>query len=161
MSLLWLVKKLLQQSRWGVIRTLSGASLIAQTVKNLIAMQETWVQSWVRKISWRKEWLPIPVLEKPQGQRSLAGYSPWGHRVGHKWVTNISTFRAVAVKRHITNTWWNLVTNLTSPIWLDHYLGNNSESKPAQLLAKVVPVSFLFYLPGSWNIACIEYFQFI
>ena len=22
-------------------------------------------------------------LENPHGQRSLAGYSPWGHRVGH------------------------------------------------------------------------------
>ena len=26
---------------------------------------------------------------KIYGQRSLAGYSPWGHRAGHDWVTNI------------------------------------------------------------------------
>ena len=25
--------------------------------------------------------------EKSHGQRSLAGYSPWGHRVGHNLVT--------------------------------------------------------------------------
>ena len=25
------------------------------------------------------------------GQRSLAGYSPWGHRVGHDWATNTTT----------------------------------------------------------------------
>ena len=25
------------------------------------------------------------------GQRSLASYSPWGHRVGHDWVTNTHT----------------------------------------------------------------------
>ena len=32
---------------------------------------------WVRKIPWRREWLPTPVFlpEKFQGQRSLAGYS--------------------------------------------------------------------------------------
>ena len=36
--------------------------------------------SWVRKIPWRREWPPTPVLlpEKFHGQRSLAGYRPWG-----------------------------------------------------------------------------------
>ena len=37
---------------------------------------------WVGKIPCRKEWLTIPV-ELPrefQGQRSLEGYSPWGHK---------------------------------------------------------------------------------
>ena len=38
------------------------ASLIAQLVKNLPAMQETpWV-SWVRKIHWRRDRLPTPVF---------------------------------------------------------------------------------------------------
>ena len=30
-------------------------------------------------------------LENPDGQRSLVGYSPWGHRVGYDWVTKYST----------------------------------------------------------------------
>ena len=36
----------------------------------------------IRKIPWRRKWLPTPVylLGKCRGQRSLAGYSPWGHR---------------------------------------------------------------------------------
>ena len=36
---------------------------------------------WVRKIPWRREWLPTPVFLPGglHGQRSLAGYSPWGH----------------------------------------------------------------------------------
>ena len=38
-----------------------AASLIAQLVKNLPAMQETWVRSWVGKILWRREQLPTPV----------------------------------------------------------------------------------------------------
>ena len=50
-------------------------------IKNLPAMQETQVQSWVGKSPWRKEWLPTPVFFLPRkfhGQRSLVGYSPWG-----------------------------------------------------------------------------------
>ena len=36
---------------------------------------------WVRKIPWRRKWQPTPVFlpGKSHGQRSLAGYSPWGH----------------------------------------------------------------------------------
>ena len=32
--------------------------------------------------SWRREWEPTPVSlpGEFQGQRSLAGYSPWGHK---------------------------------------------------------------------------------
>jgi len=35
---------------------------------------------WVGKIPWKREWLLTPVFlsEKSHGQRSLAGYSPWG-----------------------------------------------------------------------------------
>ena len=31
---------------------------------------------------WRREWKPTPVLLSGgfHGQRSLAGYSPWGHK---------------------------------------------------------------------------------
>ena len=37
---------------------------------------------WVRKIPWRREWLPTPVIlpGESHGQRSLGGYSPWGHK---------------------------------------------------------------------------------
>ena len=35
-----------------------------------------------RKIPWRRKWQPTPVFlpEKPHGQRSLLGYSPWGYK---------------------------------------------------------------------------------
>ena len=34
------------------------------------------------KTPWRRKWQPTPVflLGKLRGQRSLAGYSPWGHK---------------------------------------------------------------------------------
>ena len=37
---------------------------------------------WVRKISWSRKWQLIPVFlpGKFHGQRSLAGYNPWGHK---------------------------------------------------------------------------------
>ena len=37
---------------------------------------------WVGKIHWRRNWQPTPVFlpGKFHGQRSLAGYSPWGHK---------------------------------------------------------------------------------
>ena len=38
------------------------ASLVAQLVKNLPAMQETPVDSWVGKIRWRRDRLPTPVF---------------------------------------------------------------------------------------------------
>ena len=40
---------------------------------------------WVEKI-WKRKWQPTPVFLPGEchGQRSLAGYSPWGRkRVGH------------------------------------------------------------------------------
>ena len=38
--------------------------------------------SWVGKIPWRRKWKPTPEFlpGKSHGQRSLAGYSPWGHK---------------------------------------------------------------------------------
>ena len=37
---------------------------------------------WVRKIPWRRQWQPTPVFlpGKSHRQRSLEGYSPWGHK---------------------------------------------------------------------------------
>ena len=42
------------------------------------------------KIPWTREWLPSAVLlpRKSHGQRSLAGYSLWGHK---KWATKTAT----------------------------------------------------------------------
>ena len=38
--------------------------------------------SWVGKIPRRRKWQPTPALlpGKSHGQRSLIGYSPWGHK---------------------------------------------------------------------------------
>ena len=62
----------------GLSISFTGSSLVAQSVKNLPVVQET----WVRKIPCRRKWQPTPVflLGESHGQRSLAGYSPWGRK---------------------------------------------------------------------------------
>ena len=46
------------------------------------ALQYSWASLVVGKIPWRKAWQPTPgyLPGEPHGQRSLVGYSPWGHR---------------------------------------------------------------------------------
>ena len=63
---------------WTICYTYVGASLVLPAVKNLHAMQETWVWEGAGKIPWRREWQPTPLFlpEKCYGQRSLADCSP-------------------------------------------------------------------------------------
>ena len=37
-------------------------------------------ETWARSLAWSRAWQPTPVFlpGAPHGQRSLAGYSPWG-----------------------------------------------------------------------------------
>ena len=46
---------------------------------------------WVRKIPWGRKWQPTPVFLPGEfhGQRSLAGYGPWGHKESDttEWLT--------------------------------------------------------------------------
>ena len=63
----------------------SWASLVAQLVKNLPAMQETWVQSlgWEDPLEKGMTTHSSIIAWGIHGQRSLECYSPWDHRVGH------------------------------------------------------------------------------
>ena len=51
-------------------------------VKNLPAMQETWVQSldWEDPLEKGMATPPVFLPGEFHGQRSLAGYSPWDHK---------------------------------------------------------------------------------
>ena len=60
-----------------------GASLVTQTVKNLPAMQETWVQSLGQEDPPEKRMAisaPVFLPGEFHGQRSLVGYSQQGHK---------------------------------------------------------------------------------
>ena len=64
----------------------SAASQVALAVKNLPAnvrdAKRLRFDPWLGKIPWGRKWQPTPVFlpGKFHRQRSLAGYSPWGHR---------------------------------------------------------------------------------
>ena len=68
--------------RFSVIILGLTASLVAQTVKRLPTMRETWVQSLGREDPLEKEMAihSRTIAWKIHGQRSLVGYSPWGHK---------------------------------------------------------------------------------
>ena len=51
-------------------------------VKNPPAMRRPGFDPWVGKISWRRAWQPTPVFvtRESHEQKSLQGYTPWGHK---------------------------------------------------------------------------------
>ena len=74
------------EASWNVVSSVLQGELSGQVSrallgysedKDLPAMQET-RDPWVRKIPWRREWLPTPVFlpGESHGQRSLEGHSP-------------------------------------------------------------------------------------
>ena len=95
---------------------------VGSVVKNPPAVQETWVQFLVRKIRGRRAWQLIPVFlsGKSQGQRSLVGYGPWGHkeskcnwsnwacRQHHGWNRQKSVNKYVAKSRTRLSNWTEL-----------------------------------------------------
>ena len=66
-----------------MLSALFCASLVAQVVKNLPAVQETEVQSLGQEDPLKKEWQPTGVFLPGEShrQRSLAGYSTWDHKI--------------------------------------------------------------------------------
>ena len=59
--------------------TYEAMSQVVLGVKNLPANAE---MRWVWNIPWRSKWQPTPVFLPGEfhGQKSMAGYSPWGRR---------------------------------------------------------------------------------
>ena len=57
-------------------------TMVAQTVKNLPEMRETWVQSlgWEDPLEKRMATHSSILAWEIRGQRNSAGYSPWGHK---------------------------------------------------------------------------------
>ena len=100
------------------------ASLVAQTVKRLPTMRET----WVRKIPWRRKWQPTPVLlpGKFHGQRNLVNYSPRGRKESG------TTERCHFTSLHFTSLQANILSLAKGPVVKDKkYSSSNSNSSPA------------------------------
>ena len=71
-----LVEHLFKEAVLGFPRWLSGKESTCQC--RILRFDP-----WFGKIPWRKKWQLTPVFlsGKSHGQRSLAGYSPWGRKV--------------------------------------------------------------------------------
>ena len=72
-------------------------------VKNLLAMQETWVQSLGWEDSLEKRWVLTPVFLPGEfyGERSLVGYSPWGCKesdMTERLTLSLSVIREMKIK---------------------------------------------------------------
>ena len=98
---------------------------VAQMVKNCLQCRRPVFDSWVRKVLWRREQQPTPVFlpGESQGQRNLAGYSPWGRkeldrteRDQHSETTTTSTiFHSISCQ---TRVCYLSYTQLKSPcLW--------------------------------------------
>ena len=59
--------------------------------------------SWIRKIPWRRKWLPTSVFlpEEFHGQKNMVGHSPWGCRDEQDWATDTFTFHFIWVSTFI------------------------------------------------------------
>ena len=101
----------------------SWSFLVAQMVKNLPAMWETWVQSLGDTGSFsglgrspgggHGNPLQYSCLENPHGQRSLVGYSPRGHKESDmtEWLSTAQQ------KVRICNGWRKLLSLMASISW--------------------------------------------
>ena len=68
---------------WMDLRSFFWASQVVLVVKNPPGdVMRCGFYPWVGNIPWRKARQPTPVFlpGESDGQRRLAGYSPWGHK---------------------------------------------------------------------------------
>ena len=94
----------------GYLLQYSWASLVAQLVKNLPAMQGTWV--------WSLGWKDCLKKGKTTHPSILAWRIPWGHRVEHKWA--IFTLRMLSSTQPFhTGIWVPVIYQSRSQGWLE------------------------------------------
>ena len=95
-------------------RSIIGVPQVAHTVKNCLQWGRSRFDPWIGKIPCRREWPPALVFlpGKSHGQKKLAGYSPWGCRVGYYWATNNFTCLLAQMVKNLLamqETWvWSL-----------------------------------------------------
>ena len=93
------------------------AFILAQMLKNLPAVQDIWVWSlgWEDPLEEGLAPLRYSCLENPHGQRSLVGYSPWGHKQSYmtEQLTQLFVSSQIAV---------NIVSKPLLKVFLPHQL---------------------------------------
>ena len=86
----------------------SWASLVAQMVKNLLAIRETWILSLDWEDPWKRAWLPTPVFlpgESPWTEEP-GDNSPWGRKESDR-IEQLNT-KCITKHRRSQNPWASL-----------------------------------------------------
>ena len=101
-------------------------------------MQEMWVLSWVKKISWSKKWQLTPVVlpGKFHGQRSLSDYSPQG-------LQESDTTEQLSTHTQIESESCSVVSDSWRPCGLYSQCdssGQNTEVGSLSLLQRIFPI---------------------
>ena len=80
-----------------IVQIIIAPILFSGSDRNLLQCRRPRFNPWVRKIPWRREWLPTPIFLPGESyrRRSLVGYSPWGHKESEttkQLILSLSTF---------------------------------------------------------------------
>ena len=90
---------------WAIYR----ASLVTQQAMQEMQWRKCKFDPWVGKMPWRRKWQPTPVFLPGEfhGQRSVAGYNPWGHkRVRCELATKQQQQKLLTIGSHICLVQW-------------------------------------------------------
>ena len=126
---------------------------MAEMVKNLSAVWETWVWSLGQADPLEKGMQPTPVFlpGESHGQRSLAGYSPWDHKEldTTEWLTH--------TQARLSSSWLSYVfhpfkADLMSETFLVSFLYINKYSTGSIILQKIGNLMSASFIWG--NISC-------
>ena len=98
---------------------------------------------WVGRVPWSRIWQPITVFlpRKFHGQRSLASYSPWGHK-------------ELDTSERLSNEHCVLLTPLLLKPHIWENLGMKSKLSPKQERRSIILGDLLFYFIKN-EISCI------
>ena len=130
-----------------------------------------WFDPWVVKILLRKAWQPTPVFlpGESHGPRSLAAYSPWGHKVldmteatentckgkkREKWVFySFPFFRTKEIKKTVSSlnipSFFTLTAHNSECLWLFAFQPPNSAGATSNIfsLDSMLNTSAIWWLP--------------
>ena len=106
-----------------------------------------WFDPWVTKILWRRTWQSTPVFlpGESHGQRSLAGYSPWGCKKTDT-TEQLFTFLLPVASSAALTTLYSLLKNTSRLPPTPHLQGGRFDTySPIFSLGCLMSKPFLYY----------------
>ena len=131
-------------------------SLVAQTVKRLSAMRETWVWSlgWKDRLEKEKAIHSSTILPgKSHGQRSLVSYSPWGRKESNTTERLHLLYTTLCLSVHsLMDTWVCAAMNMGVKISVGDPAFSSSGYIPTSGIAVSCSTLFLiFWGTATWT----------